>query len=634
MDVGGLASLALLAAMAAMGVGILHRLTPFLGRLDCWTYGSVLGAVLGSLLLLLAATLFGLSRPLVIGLGVAAAGAGLALLPRAGTWVPPRLDTLRAMFRSRTGVLVVMVIFGFVLRLALLWSDALRVDREGLWVAQTNLWADWAQHLGDVSSFAYGDNFPPAQTRFVGAPLAYHYLTSVTAAAMVMLGMEPWDALALHSFVFSVAVVLAVYALAKRMTTNRAAAALSVVLFLLGGGLGWTLSMGELVGEAGLTAAALDRSWDPGAQAAANFRWQNVYFSSIAPQRAYLYGLPLFALIVAALTNAVQSTGNRAFVIAGAIAGLLPFAHLGAMLTLAIITPIMFLFFPRRSWLWFFAVWVAVAVPQLLAQQGGTPGALAAFRWAPGWVAAPDPWLWFWLKNLGLFSFVLLFALVDRSLMGRTERRMLGSFMALFVLANLFVFQPWDWDNTKLLVFWYLASCIFVSAWLARAWRPFDNVVVRLGLLVVVISMVLSGALQNLHQLLGLERHLLLTEDEMQLAERVREETGPHAVFLTGQQHNHPIHVLAGRRVVMGYPGWLWSQGYAYEDRERDVRAMFELAPRTDALLHAYEVDYAVIGPKEKDALAANPDAFRARYPSVIRTETYEVFEIQYDSSR
>jgi hypothetical protein len=633
MDFSGLASLALLAAMAAVGVALLHRLAPFLDTLERWTYGSVLGTVVCSLLLFLAAIPFGLNRPLILGIGVAAGVVAATLLPTPRFRVASYLEALRALAGSGTGVLVLVVISGFVLRLAWLWSGALTVDHEGLWVSQANLWADWAQHLGDVASFAYGDNFPPVQTRFVGAPLAYHYLTSVTAAAMVTLGMSPWDALALQSFLFSVAIVLCVYTLAKRMTGDRAAAALTVLLFLVGGGLGWTVTVGELIGAAEPAATVLDRLWDTEAQTAGNFRWQNVYFSSIGPQRAYLYGIPLFALIVTALTRAVRSKDDRAFVLAGAIAGLLPLAHLGTMLALAVVTPIMFLLLPKRGWLWFFAVWVGAAVPQLILQQGDTVGALSAFRWAPGWVAAPDPWLWFWTKNLGLFPFLLLLALLDRSLMSRTERRMLGSFMALFVLANLFVFQPWDWDNTKLLVFWYLASCVFVSAWVVRAWGRIHPFAARLGLLLVVVTMLLSGSLQNLHQLLGLDRHLLLTQDEMQLAQRVRDETDPHAVFLTGQQHNHPIHVLAGRRVVMGYSGWLWSQGYAYRTRERDVRSIFELSPQASELLEAYGVSYVVVGPGEKDRLGADPDAFRARYPSVIRTETYEVFETRRDSS-
>jgi hypothetical protein len=630
MGLSGLASLALLAVMAAAGAGSLRRLAPFLDSLERWAYGAVLGTVVCSLLLFALAIPLGLSRPLVVGLVVGGGVAAFALRPFAGSGLRSVVEALRALTRSRGGFVALAVMFGFIGWLAWFWCGALTVDSQGLWASQANLWADWAQHLGDATAFAWGDNFPPAQTRFAGAPLAYHYLTSVTAAAMVVLGMTPWAALALQSFVFCVLVVLSIFALARRMTGDRAVSALTVVLFLVGGGLGWIVTMNELAttAEPLTITAAFSQLWDSGAQRDGNFRWLNVFFSSVAPQRAYLYGLPLFGLIVTALTHAIEAEDDRAFVLAGAVAGLLPLAHLGTMLALALTTPFMFLLLPRRGWVRFFALWIAVAVPQLLFQQGGAPGALAAFRFAPGWVASPDSWAWFWVKNLGFFSVALVLALADRSLMNRVERRILGSFMALFVIANLFVFQPWDWDNTKLLVFWYLAACVFVSAWLVRAWRRHSGPAPRLGLALVMVTMLLSGTLQGVHQLLGFNRHLLLTADELELARRVRDDTDPHALFLTGKQHNHPIHVLAGRRVVMGYPGWLWSQGYAYKDRERDVRSMFEMSPAAEELLRAYGIDYLVVGPAEKVELGADLDRFRSRYSSVIRTDTYEVFEV------
>ena len=117
-----------------------------------------------------------------------------------------------------------------------------------------------------------------------------------------------------------------------------------------------------------------------------------------------------------------------------------------------------------------------------------------------------------------------------------------------------------------------------------------------------------------------------MTHDELVLAERVREETETEAVFATGQQHNHPIHVMAGRVVVMGYPGWLWSQGYDYAQRQQDLKAIFTLSPDADRLLQEYGVDYVVVGPYERERLEADAEAFRARFPSVIRSETYEIF--------
>ena len=89
---------------------------------------------------------------------------------------------------------------------------------------------------------------------------------------------------------------------------------------------------------------------------------------------------------------------------AGVVAGLpLPFAHLGTLLALALVTPLFCLLFPSRQWALFFGVWAAMAMPQVWVQQDG-PGAAGAMRIELGWMAAADPWLWFWLETSD-FSF-------------------------------------------------------------------------------------------------------------------------------------------------------------------------------------------------------------------------------------
>ena len=61
----------------------------------------------------------------------------------------------------------------------------------GLFAGHVNIWGDWPVHLGIVSSFAYGANFPPEHPRFADHAFAYHYLSDLTAAAPVTLGMDP-----------------------------------------------------------------------------------------------------------------------------------------------------------------------------------------------------------------------------------------------------------------------------------------------------------------------------------------------------------------------------------------------------------------------------------------------------------
>ncbi|WP_040668945.1 hypothetical protein, partial [Nitrolancea hollandica] len=558
--IGLLAGVALLAAMGAPGIAALRRAGVDLDPLERVVYGIPLGVVVSSLVLLGLAIFLGLSVPLVVAVGVAgpvAAGLlwpgqpsplALSIISRPRGPVPSTgvMASAGRMLRTGLPLLPVLVIGGFVLRWVLLWSGALTYGPDGLTAGQLNIWGDWSAHLGDVMSFAYGENFPPEYPRLAGQPFAYHYLASITAAAMVKLGMSPITVLPLQSFLFSVLILLGLYAFARRLLRDRNAAALAVLLFLLGGGLGWMITAGEISRTHDVLGTLLHHPWDLTLQSDANYQWKNVYFSLIEPQRPYLYGLPLALLILTLLLVAVQTRGSRAFIVAGLAAGLLPLAHLGTLLALALVTPFLVLLFPSRRWFLFFGIWVAVAVPQLLLQQGGKPAAASAIRLQIGWLANADPWIWFWFKNLGLFLPLLLLGLIVRDLMPAASKRFLWAFMPVFVFANLIVFQPWDWDNTKILVYWFLAVCLLVAALLVRLWHRYRSPVVRGILLFALTTMLLSGLLINLQQLLGLDRHLLLTAEELQVAEQVREKTAPRSMFVTGIQHNHPVSVLTG----------------------------------------------------------------------------------------
>jgi hypothetical protein len=637
---GLLAALALLAAMGLLGVALLRRCVPLLDGLEQIAYGMPLGVVLSSLALLGLAWIAGFNALVVAVVGVAAAlGAGL-LWPERRWWQRlrpgmPGKQTASGIVAAppglrwpRVGWLSALVIGGFALRWAMLWSGALLYTGSGLWSGHINIWGDWPQHLGDVASFAYSENFPPQHPRLVGHHYDYHYLAALTSAAWVVLGVDLANALTLHSLIFSLLVLLGLYAFARRLSGDPSVAALTLLLFLLGGGLGWAITLAGISSADDPLGALLQQPWNSRLQGEANFRWENMYFAFIMPQRGYLYGLPLGLLCLTLLLLGVEHERWRSFGLAGIVAGLLPLAHLSTLLSLALILPFLFLLFPSRWWLLFFGVWLLLALPQLYVQQGGDRGATAALRLQPGWVASPDLWPWFWLKNLGAFLPLLLLALTQPDLLPERSRRFLWGFMPVFALANLVVFQPWDWDNHKVLLYWFLAVALLVAALLVHFWRR-HALLVRGLLAVMVLTMTLSGLLINLHQLLGRDRHQLATTEELALAELIRVNTPARAVFAVGLQNNHPVPMLTGRRVVMSYPGWLWTHGIDVSDRERDLREIYALGERAPALMEQYGVDYVVIGPGERNDLAANVAAFQARYPVVVSSTNYAVFDVR-----
>ncbi len=140
--------------------------------------------------------------------------------------------------------------------------------------------------------------------------------------------------------------------------------------------------------------------------------------------------------------------------------------------------------------------------------------------------------------------------------------------------------------------------------------------------------MLMSGVLEDVNQLLGRDSYSLFNADDIRVAIRVRDETPKDAVFVTGTQNNDPVPVLSGRRVVMGYWGWLFAEGLPWQEREADLRAIYAFTGDAERLLAKYGVDFVVVGPPELERMDANVEAFRNAYPAVITTATYEVFAI------
>jgi hypothetical protein len=86
----------------------------------------------------------------------------------------------------------------------------------------------------------------------------------------------------------------------------------------------------------------------------------------------------------------------------------------------------------------------------------------------------------------------------------------------------------------------------------------------------------------------------------LQLAGWVRAHTPADAVFVVADEHNSPIPTLSGRRVMIGYPGWLFTYGLAdYGQKTNDAQLILAGDPSTPELLRQYHVTYVLIGPQE-----------------------------------
>jgi uncharacterized membrane protein len=78
----------------------------------------------------------------------------------------------------------------------------------------------------------------------------------------------------------------------------------------------------------------------------------------------------------------------------------------------------------------------------------------------------------------------------------------------------------------------------------------------------------------------------------------------------------------------MSYPGWLWSYGINYNQREADIARIYNGGPEVIGLLTHYHVDYIVIGPSERSAFHPNVDYFNAQFRLALHTTNYDIYAV------
>ena len=108
-----------------------------------------------------------------------------------------------------------------------------------------------------------------------------------------------------------------------------------------------------------------------------------------------------------------------------------------------------------------------------------------------------------------------------------------------FVIVNVLVFQPWDRDNNKLLVYWFLAVTILVAALVVRTWRRHRSATVRFLLAAAVATLIAGPILENVAQWEGQGRYLVLSAEQIALDGEIRDKTDAHALF--GGQGPAPV---------------------------------------------------------------------------------------------
>ncbi|MGI8820247.1 MAG: hypothetical protein ACR2ID_05185 [Chthoniobacterales bacterium] len=511
---------------------------------------------------------------------------------------------------------MVASLFGFFAFRAFCWL--LYTDGNQLKVQSANNLGDLSLHLTYIRNFAIGVPLWPENPIHAFSNMRYPAGTDLFNALLLLLGMDVTHGLIWTGLLASAATFYALY---------RWGGSFTVAGFLCNGGVASVQIL--------QTWHFLDYQGDK------TIAWKNLPLSMFVTQRGLLYALPAGLLLLwhwrtkyfrrpgeENTDPSVQSPSTLLpFWVELSLYATLPLFHVHTFVALSLVAGFLFIAGHPAMRRHFALLAAAAFLPATFLVWSITDHfrASSVLKWNPGWVQRSDdfaaPFFQFWFVNFGILI-PLVLALVGFCIWrawksGRRFRLQDHPALAFIVpAALLFLFAcfvktaPWAWDNIKLIIWAYLIVLPFL-------WRDLlarTQEAVRMG---ACLALFTSGFISLVGGLVAKENgYSIADRAELDAVGQAVRKLPPTARFTAWPTYNHPL-LLQGRKVVLGYPGHLWTQGFDYASIENRLTALMQGVPGWRENARALGVRYLFWGREEK-----------ANYPRSTRPWEHEATPI------
>ncbi len=650
--------------------------------------GSIIGSAFFGLIGFCLALAVGLT-PVVVGVSVVLTAAPLVLLTQKGIGGNFRHDWAKAKGKFQGGTLKRFEGFAYyAFFFVLFWfffDQAMYETAQGIFTGGSQNLGDLPFHLGAIYSFTDGNNFPPQNPSFAGARFSYPFIADFLTACFMKFGVEVRDAMFVQNVTWAFSLVIVLERFTVKLTGSKLAGRIAPFLLIFSGGLGFAGFFKDYwAGTKGFWDLlwALPRDYTIGD----NYRWGNSMVVLFITQRSLLLGMPLTVMVLGYLWR-VFATGDEAHADSGSVvdphekkckkskkgehetavesgyspllkplfvgllAGTLPLIHLHSLAVLFVVTGFLFIIKPKswQTWAAFGVGVSAVAIPELLWTMSGTATETSKFiGWNFGWDKREDNIVWFWVKNTGLMIPVIVAGLylLLTGPKDDSEKKAYGDgfvnlpkgrgvtlalfyvpFFFIFIVSNIVKLAPWEWDNIKVLIYWFIGSIPLIAYAIAWAWN--QGIVLKAAVAGVILVLTLGGVLDVWRTASGQIKAKVFDSDAIKIADKIKQKVPADALFLNAPTYNSAV-VLSGRRSFMRYSGHLSSHGIDYASRERDTSMIYGGGAMADVFLRDDNIEYVLISPEERNSatLQAKDELF-AKYPVVAESGQYKVYKIK-----
>lgn len=525
----------------------------------------------------------------------------------------------------------------FSLFLFIFWhlsSRMLQIRPDGWYVGHINLYGDLVFHLGFINKFLVTNSVIISNPFFADVKPNYPIFADWFTAQIARLNNLS-DSLFISTLTGGILTVFVCRVFIKKFIKNERVVFISLLLFFFNGGFGFYYFFKDfqLSNQNFITFIFnLPRQYtdikDLG------YWWINNYLAYFLPQRGFLFAFPLTLTILLILYKGTNRVLRKHFIIAGILAGILPSVQAHSLFLIFLLC----LFFVPASilnknkgrkelilnWIIFAAISGLIAFLIFNSISSGQ-NPLKFVKFHPGWTSNENL-IWFWLKNLGLFAILLPISLTWLFKKDKSLLLLYIPFMGIFILCNILIFQPWDFDNSKLLIYWYFASAIIVAFFIEKYFFQKKIAYVISGVLIIII-LTLSGSIDIFRTFTHVTSYQIFNRIDLQVAQQIKNLTPKDSIFITAFNHNHPIPVLSGRSTLLGFEGWAWSHGLNYEKRKADIVKIYLGGKEAEYLIQNYKISYVTIGPQEKNTFIINV-AFFKNFPQIPLAPGWVIYDV------
>jgi len=523
-----------------------------------------------------------------------------------------------------SGVVMALLFLVFAVRV---FSQVIFVQDGTIKVLSPNNLGDICLHLTHINFLATNPHYWPENPIYAFDKLRYPIGIDIFNAELKLIGIDANLGIILVAFLGS-------------LLTLRA-------LFLFGGPFG----VAAFLFNGGLVGFLIFQSWQL-QDYQADVAWKSIPLALFVTQRGLLYAIPAGLILITHWRRTLDSQTDRPhlpFWGEWLLYCTMPLFHLHTFIFLSFLLLWWFLF-GNPNWRGHLIRLVVFSlIPATFFVYGVTGfGKTNALAWEPGWTAVAEAheywqhYWWFrqvphglqvptvWLLNFGfllpLTIALLIYLCVPRGIdVWRTRFRMrqiLLPSLAMFILCAFVRFAPWDWDNTKLFFWAYMLMMVAIWEMFLSRWHPLLRVPVFFLLFFSGLVSLVGGLAPNEDNGYAIGQQAEWTE----VADALKD-FSPKAVFAAYPTYNQPA-LVAGHRVVLGFPGHLWSHGLEYRSEAALLDKLMLGEPGWEPLCQQLKVDYLFWGRLEQEHYPASTHSWD-RYPVVAQGDWGKVFDLR-----